>query len=58
MKVLTLCWDPEEGEARINFEGMNKLHGIEKADFLDDCIRMLLAHNEEMGNSFFEDYRK
>jgi len=53
--ILTLRWD-DEGEAKINFDGMDKLYGIEKADFLDDVIYMLTEHREHLGSNWAEDY--
>jgi hypothetical protein len=53
--ILTLRWD-EEGEATINFAGMDKLHGIEKADFLNDVIYMLTEYREQQGLAWAEDY--
>ena len=58
MQVLTLCWDPTHGEARVNLEGINKLHGIEKMDFLDDVIEILLQAREDHVPACFEDYKQ
>ena len=53
--ILTLRWD-DEGEAKINFAGMDKLYGIEKADFLDDVIGMLNEYRCNTENDWAEDY--
>lgn len=58
VSVLTLKWDRDEGNAVINFSGMDKLHGIEKMDFIDDCIDMLMNYREEAVPKCFEDYTK
>ena len=35
---------------------MDKLWGVEKADFLNDVIYMLMEHREQLGNNWAEDY--
>jgi hypothetical protein len=57
MRVITICWDPDNGEATINFAGLDRLHGIEKMDFLDDAIALLTDKQEEIVPKCFEDYR-
>lgn len=57
ISVLTLKWDCE-GEAVIDFKGLDKLYGIEKMDFLDDCIAMLIEKREEVVPDCFDDYKK
>jgi hypothetical protein len=54
--ILTLRWDSDIGEAKINFDGMDKLWGVEKADFLNDVIYMLMEHREQLGNNWADDY--
>lgn len=54
--ILTLRWDNEDGEAKINFDGMSELYGIEQADFLNDVIAMLTEQREKLGNTWAEDY--
>jgi hypothetical protein len=54
--ILCLSWDDDIGEAKINFQGMDKLYGIEKSDFLDDVIYMLEEYRAAQGISFFNDY--
>jgi hypothetical protein len=54
--ILTLYWDEDEGQGHINFAGMNKLYGIERADFLNDVIGMLTDYRERIGQSYFDDY--
>ena len=44
------------GEAEINFAGMDKLHGIEKVDFLDDAIGMLERYRQRLGTTWANDY--
>jgi hypothetical protein len=57
MKVLTLCWDPEIGEGYANLDKINeKLFGIEKTDFLDDVINMLIETRENV--NWVDDYKK
>jgi hypothetical protein len=52
--IVTLTWDGEEGHA--NLTGLDKLYGIEKADFLNDVIQELITARDRLGNSFFDDY--
>jgi len=53
--ILNLRWD-DQGEALINFEGLDLLHGIEKADFLDDVIGLLEERREQLGADWAQDY--
>lgn len=53
--VLTLKWDHEEGQAVINFAGLDKLYGIEKIDFLDDVIAALEHQRDTV--DCFADYK-
>lgn len=55
--ILSLRWDDEIGEAKINFDGMAKLYGIERADFLNDVIYMLEEYRDKQGESWTEDYQ-
>jgi len=54
--ILSLKWNATLGEAQIDFAGLKKLHGIERADFLDDVISMLQDYRESMGNDWAQDY--
>ena len=54
--ILSLKWNDELGEATIDFKGMDKLFGIEQADFLDDVIGMLVKHRVELDDAWAEDY--
>lgn len=54
--ILSLKWNNNHGEAEINFDGMEKLFGIEKADFLNDVIQMLSDYRDECGNNWVNDY--
>lgn len=56
IRVLTLSWDEDLGEAKTNFAGLDKLYGIERADFLDDAIAMLIEQREQLGNTWANDY--
>lgn len=57
MKVLTLCWDPEIGEGHANLDKINeKLFGIEKVDFLDDVINMLVEARDNV--NWVDDYKE
>lgn len=56
--VLTLKWNHDTGEAEINFAGLDKLYGVEKMDFLSDCIAMLQEKEEEVVPSCLEIYKK
>jgi hypothetical protein len=56
--ILTLKWDHNEGEAVINFAGLDKLFGIEKMDFLDDVIAALVQKRDEMVPGCFEEYNR
>lgn len=55
MKVLTLCWDKAIGESYTNLDALDKkLFGIEKADFLDDAIDILMAERAKL--DYIKDY--
>jgi uncharacterized small protein (DUF1192 family) len=56
MRVLTLCWDEDAGEAAINFEPMQRLYGIERVDFLNDCIALLQDELARQQQQAFADY--
>lgn len=57
MKVLTLCWDPEEGQGTVNLKGLDKLYGVEKVDFLVDVIEILMEEARKQGTEFLKDYK-
>ena len=55
--VLTLKWNHDTGEAEINFKGLDKLYGVEKMDFLEDCIAMLQEQHEKVVPACFDIYK-
>jgi len=60
MQVLTLCWDPESGEAYANLNKIDeKLEpSVDKLDFLSDAIGMLTEKYNNSSSPLHDNYKK
>ena len=60
MQVLTLCWDPESGEAYANLNKIDqKLEpSVDKLDFLSDAIGMLTEKYNNSLSPRHDDYKE
>ena len=60
MQVLTLCWDPESGEAYANLNKIDqKLEPtVDKLDFLSDAIGMLTEKYNNSLSPRHDDYKE